>query len=109
MISSTCGEGPGTHRLGATGSPTRRARIWSSSPKVSNGLRPVTISYNVAPNAYKSVRASPRFPITCSGAMYSGVPTWAENAPWARRAMPKSMIFTEPPGPSMMLPGFTSA
>ena len=36
----------------------------------SNAFVPVSISYNTAPNAKMSARASTSFPSSCSGAMY---------------------------------------
>ncbi len=51
-------------------------------------------------------------PIACSGARYPGVPTsWpvlVTGAESAARAMPKSVIFTTPPGASSRLPGLMS-
>ncbi len=46
----------------------------------SKALRPVTISYRIAPNAKMSARASASAPSSCSGAMYWNVPTMAPSA-----------------------------
>src|ERR1039457_757355 len=63
------------------------------------------------PNAYRSLRASPRFPLTCSGEMYSAVPITCESLVNVSRrdpdlaAMPKSMSLTRSSSPPRSRPG----
>ena len=58
------------------------------------------------------MRASAGLPSACSGERYFAVPSTGAPvviaSPEAARAIPKSMTFTSPFGPSMMLAGFTS-
>ena len=79
----------------------------------SYGSSPVRHSYNIAPHAYRSARWSTSASISCSGAMYPGVPTAmpALVSPVVRtasRAMPKSMTLSVPSAISMMLCGLMS-
>ena len=47
---------------------------------LSNGRRPVASWYRMAPNAKISLRGSQRTPTTCSGAIYTQLPTGERNS-----------------------------
>ena len=57
------------------GSSRRMAPISPACVVPANGLRPVSISYNTAPKAKRSLRASTPTPSICSGDMYCRVPS----------------------------------
>jgi len=94
----------GRRSRGGTGISVRCLDRMAISVGASNGSRPVTISYSIAPSAYTSVRASTVSPRICSGAMYCGVPIRsparvigiAVTSPCSSRslAMPKSSTRT---------------
>ena len=70
---------------------------------------PVRAQYSAAPKLKMSVRASSGRSSTCSGAMKSGVPCMRCLIVPRAQLCPKSMIFTAPSSPTMMLLGFMSA
>ena len=79
-----------------------------------NGGRPVSSSYIRQPVEYRSLRASTRSPLACSGDRYCAVPmTWAVcvMVAWASliaRAMPKSITLMSPFLVTMTFPGLMS-
>ena len=79
-----------------------------------NGGRPVSSSYSRQPVEYRSLRASTRSPLACSGDRYWAVPmTWAVwviviCASATALAMPKSITLTSPARVSITLPGLMS-
>lgn len=90
----------------------RRIRTYglSASPK---GGSPLSSAYSTPPSAYRSHRASTRSPRHCSGAMYGGLPkirpvTVQPAVASEECAMPKSQIFSRPPGSRKRLAGFKS-
>ena len=116
-------EGAAAESAGGTVSRIFATRL--ADVVASNGLRPLTISYTMQPNAQWSERASASLPWSCSGLMYCTVPTMlprevsgdscvieavasaTETATGCSFASPKSSSFT-PAAVSMMLPGFKS-
>jgi hypothetical protein len=50
-----------------------------SSGRPSNGRRPVSASYSIAPTEYQSLAGSRGTSAACSGDMYAGVPTAARS------------------------------
>jgi hypothetical protein len=112
--------------LGFGGSSSRMIRRTSSiaarpSRPLSNGVVPVSNSYNSTPSEYTSLRVSTSRPLpACSGDMYRGVPTICANcvnsvasvsACPAALATPKSITFgTGTPSASVTstFPGFRS-
>ena len=95
-----------------------RAIIVSCEVAPGNGSLPVSMLNATSASEYVSLRPSSLSPESCSGLMYSGVPTtmpvlvtfWPSSAP--ALAMPKSTTFTTStpsrPLASMMLSGFRS-
>ncbi len=77
-----------------------------------NGERPSTAAYSVAPSDHRSDSGPGRWPLTRSGATYSGEPTMSpvrvNPGEPSSRAMPKSVSTTRPPRSSRTLAGFTS-
>ena len=66
-----------------------RARATEAASLTLSGWRPDSISARMTPNAKMSVRASTCWPISCSGAMYAGVPIIAParvSLVWLRAA-----------------------
>src|SRR5258708_13756770 len=75
MISSNLGGNSGLSRNGRKGGRLRIASNIIAEVSPRNGIAPVAISYNTAPNEKRSVRASSCFPLACSGDMYATVPS----------------------------------
>ena len=93
-----CGAGRGRVRMAAH---------TAVSDDPSNGGRPSTAEYRVAPSAHRSPGASTAWPSSCSGGMYCGVPTSTAEAVSRKdasrmRAMPKSVITTRWPSRSTL-------
>ena len=110
---------------GGEGVSLRIARKTADGVSPLNARRPVTISYNIAPNENRSDRASTGSPRACSGDMYGAVPRIAPGVevvtdgasatepalPSSRStpfANPKSSSFTNPVAVTLMLAGFKS-
>ena len=77
MISSNLGGNSGLSRNGRKGGRLRIASKIIAEVSPRNGIAPVAISYNTAPNEKRSVRTSSCFPLACSGDMYATVPSAA--------------------------------
>ncbi|MBB6554080.1 hypothetical protein HD593_008875 [Nonomuraea rubra] len=92
-----------------SGSSYSSARSTAATESPANARRPVAANTMVAAQLNTSAAGPTGSMLTCSGAMYPGVPTapvWV--AAWSRaREMPKS-ITTGPSGPRMTLPGLRS-
>src|SRR5258708_4743730 len=72
MISSNLGGRSGLSRKGRKGGRFRMASKITAEVSPRNGMAPVAISYNTAPNEKRSVRASSSFPgVTASRRQFS--------------------------------------
>ena len=102
--------------LGMIGSSDWIIRTSAAMSSDENGPRPVIISYVRQPRHHQSSANEYGWPVTSSGAMYSGVPTveprvFRAGCPSAScifLAKPKSVILRWPSTPTITFSGFRS-